>query len=260
MSCLLNRQPTKTLDEISGFSGYFREIGDAVERIAVCQDEEQLVGLLRETTALLGASASYFVTFLREDRSFDSYNLLLACEPLWGLEYERGDCYEHDPWLAYARSHSAPARGTDIPFRTERERFVALLGKTFGFRSVVVAPTPTAGTMDRLGMLVLGSDEEGFFEAEGYSPLGLVARAVSMGLHERRAVLARQEFIAGEKLRPEELDLLRHEWQGHCSKSIAKMMGTSPGAIDARFDRLNAKLRSPNRRVSSRLAAAYGLL
>ncbi len=260
MSCLRAPEPTATFADIVGSAESFRLISDAVERISLSRDEEGLVRLMRETATLLGASSSYFVTLLRDDRSFDSYSFLLACDPVWACEYEHSKCYEHDPWLVYAASNSAPLRGTDIPRRTDEERSVALLAENFGFRSSVIAPAPNAGSVERLGLLVLGSDEQGFFEAAAAGTLSLAARAISMALHERRATLASQEFLACKRLRPTELDLLSHQRQGRCSKTIAPLMGTSPHAIDARFVRLIRKLHCPDRRTAANLAAAYGLV
>jgi hypothetical protein len=260
VSCSLISEPKTTFADVVGSAELLRQIGDAIERISLSRDEEGLIRLMRETATLLGASSSYFVTLLRDDRSIDSYSFLLACDPVWACEYEHSRCYLNDSWLVYAASNSAPRRGTDSPRRTDEERSVALLAENFGFRSTVIAPAPNAGSAERLGLLVIGSDEEGFFEGAKAGTLSLAARAISMALHERRATLALQEFLASKRLRPSELELLSHQRQGRCSKTIAHLMGTSPDAIDARFVRLIRKLHCPDRRTAANLAAAYGLV
>jgi DNA-binding CsgD family transcriptional regulator len=199
------------------------------------------------------------MTFVREDRSFDTYRLLQACDPVWGLEYARAESYTNDPWLDYAMTHSKPARLAEIPCTTDPERVVVQLAEKFGFRSVVVVPAPAGSGLSRLGVLVLGSERPGFFEGDGYGDLIVLVRAIAMELHERTAALVRQELLADQQITADEIVLLCHERDGRSSKTIGRLMGVSPGAIDARFRRLNAKLQSPNRRVSARLALEYGL-
>jgi hypothetical protein len=75
------------------------------------------------------------------------------------------------------------------------QKAASLLADAFGFRSVVVAPAPSAESTALLGVLVLGSQEPGFFENASYVGLTLVVGAVSMKLHERRTALAGKEFL-----------------------------------------------------------------
>ncbi len=81
-----------------------------------------------------------------------------------------------------------------------------------------------------------------------------------MELHERCIALIRSELLTAGAITDQELDFLRHHRDGRCTKTIARLMGTSTNAVDRRFYRLNAKLGSPSRKVSTRLAVEYGLI
>ena len=246
--------------EISEEPDFFAGIRRLVEGIASSTDEIDLADRLRDAAAGVGAEVSYFMTFVREDRSFDAYRLLQACDPLWGLEYGSAEGYLKDPWLHYAMDHSEPARGTEIACTSEAQLCLVQLAEKFGFRSVLVVPAPAGSGLSRLGVLVLGSQQPGFFEGDGYGSVKVLVRAIAMELHERCAALVRRELLADTQITDDELALLRHERAGRSSKAIARLLKTTPGAVDARFRRLNAKLHSPNKRVSVRLALEYGLV
>ena len=99
-----NDQPTSNaLATLSSAPEYFTAVGRTVERVAESTDRSELVQLLQEAALRLGADKAYFASFVREDTTLESYRFLLACDPLWGLEYEQTSSHAHDPWLAYAR-------------------------------------------------------------------------------------------------------------------------------------------------------------
>ena len=81
-----------------------------------------------------------------------------------------------------------------------------------------------------------------------------------MELHEWWIARVKEELVEAARLTVDDLALLSHEWRGHTTKRIALEQGTSPGSIDSRFQRLNAKLGVANRKDAARLAAEYGLL
>jgi DNA-binding CsgD family transcriptional regulator len=260
VTSLPEQDRTPSLLEISCAPDFFGEVRRRIEEIAASGDEIELADRLRDAVAALGADASYFMTYVREDRGFHAYRLLQACDPLWGLAYGRAQGYVNDPWLEYAMDHSEPIRGSEIACTSESQCSVVQLAEAFGFRSVVVVPAPAGSGLSRLGLLVLGSRKPGFFDGDGYGAVRVLVCAVAMQLHERCAAFVRRELIADRQLNAEEIALLCHERAGRSSKTIARLMGTTPGAIDMRFVRLNAKLRSPNRTVSAKLASEYGLI
>ena len=105
MTSLLGQDRTTTLLEISSAPDFLIGVRRLIEGIAASNDEIELAEHLRDIATRVGADVSYFMTFVREDRSFHAYRLLQACDPLWGLEYGRAESYENDPWLEHARDH-----------------------------------------------------------------------------------------------------------------------------------------------------------
>jgi DNA-binding CsgD family transcriptional regulator len=130
----------------------------------------------------------------------------------------------------------------------------------YGFRSVVVAPSPSAAGSSRVGVLYIASEHPGFYEGAGFEDVRPLAQALSMELHAWWLRSLRRELIARVRMSREELDLLRHENSGRGSKAIAKALGTEAKTIDCRFQRIIAKLGAPNRKAAVRLAKLYGLL
>ena len=81
-----------------------------------------------------------------------------------------------------------------------------------------------------------------------------------MELHDWWVAQVKRELIVNARLTQDDLFLLTRERQGHSTKRIANELGTTPGSIDARFQRINAKLGVPNRKAAARVAAEYGLI
>ena len=249
----------RRLREVCASPEYFSGIASLLERMAPDGSAAELVLALRHATQRLGADVSYFASFVREDTEFDSFRFLIACDPVWSLQYEEQNCVAADPWLRYAQSHTEAALATEVTAISEREQQTVALAGKFGFRSAFIVPAPT-GVGSRVGVLVLGSRAADFFDDEGRTALKVLARGIAMELHERFAEVMQRELISRCDLRAGELDLLRHHLRGQPTKVIASMLGCSAGAVDQRFHRLIAKLGVNNRGQAARLAAAYGLI
>ena len=73
----------------------------AIHKLAQASDEAQAVDVLAAASDRLGTDAAAFVSFIRDDPSHESFRFLLACDPVWCLEYERRAWYSTDPWLQY---------------------------------------------------------------------------------------------------------------------------------------------------------------
>jgi DNA-binding CsgD family transcriptional regulator len=239
---------------------YFGRVSKVVQAIEAARDPLQAVELLEEATLRMGADAAVFASFIRDERACESYRLLLACDPQWSIEYEQLASYASDPWLSYARHRSEPIRGSEIAVATAAERAIVELAERYGFRSTVIVPTPSSGGLSRLGVLCLGSSTPGYFEAEGYVALKVVARSVAMELHEWWIARLKDELVAAAGINEADLRLLSHERRGHSTKAIARELDTTVGSIDSRFQRINAKLGVPNRKAAAHLAAEYGLI
>jgi DNA-binding CsgD family transcriptional regulator len=251
---------SRTLHEATSAVDYFARVSEIVRDFDAALDPIRAVELLEEATLRMGAEVAVFASFIRDDDRCESYRLLLACDPQWCVEYEQLARFTDDPWLNYARHHSEPVRGSEIETESSTERALVELAERFGFRSSVVVPAPSSAGLSRLGVLCLGSSWPGYFEADGYVEFKVVARSVAMELHEWWIARLKDDLILAAQLTESDLALLAHERQGHGTKAIARLLGTSTGAIDSRFQRIIAKLGVPNRKAAARLAAEYGLI
>lgn len=260
MLCSADRVDAPSLRDVTSKPDYFARVSEVVQRIPAARDEAEAVELLQQACVRMGAEVAAFVSFIRDDESHESYRFLLACDPLWCFEYENQAWYGNDPWLAYALSHSEPICSSQIALATEGQRAVIGLAERYGFRSAVIVPAPSAAGLSRLGVLGLGSSRPGFFEADGFTALKVVARSAAMELHEWWVAKIKRELIASARITEEDLVLLSRERQGHSTKKIANDLQTTTSAIDCKFQRLNAKLGLPNRRAAARFAAEYGLI
>ena len=90
--------------------------------------------------------------------------------------------------------------------------------------------------------------------------LKLIARSLAMELHEWWVRVVRTELMVDAALTTEDLQLLKLERSGLSTKDIARDLAISLRAVDSRFYRVNAKLGTPSRKASARIAAEYGLI
>lgn len=254
------KSPSKPLGELSSHAEYAAHVMAAIRRLAQAEDEAQAVDVLVAASDRMGTDAAAFVSFVRDDPSHESFRFLLACDPVWCLEYERRAWYSTDPWLQYALTHSEPIRARDIPTTSAQERSVVELATQYGFRSALIVPAPSSGGLTRLGVLCLGSDDERFFDDDGFLPLRLLARTLAMELHEWWIARIKHELVINARLQEEDLTLLKHERLGLGTKQIASALDMSPNAVNSRFQRMIAKLGVPNRKAAAQLAAEYGLI
>lgn len=253
------REP-RSLAVLTSTPDYFGRVSEVVQKVPTASDEAEAVCLLNEAAQRMGADAAAFVSFIRDDGSHESYRFLLACDPVWCHEYEKHAWYANDPWLSYALNHSEPARASELPIGSRQQRAVVDLAVQFGFRSAVIVPAPSSGGLTRVGVLCLGSSTPCFFEGSGFTALKIAARGLAMELHEWWIGQIKRELILNARITEDDLALLRHERQGHGTKTIAAELNTSLPSIDSRFQRLNQKLGVPNRRSAAILAAEYGLI
>lgn len=260
MLCSVEPRSAPSLAEVTSRPDYLTRIGEVTRRIPAAADEAEALSLLYEVTERMGADASAFVSFIRDDLSHESYRFLLACDPKWCLEYERRAWYANDPWLNYALTHTEPARGSEIPIASKQQRAAAELAVEYGFRSAAIVPAPSSAGLTRVGVLCLGSWTPGYFEGDGFIDLKLAARTLAMELHEWWLGRIKRELITSARITLDDLLLLRHERLGHSTKQIAAELDVSASSIDSRFQRINAKLGVPNRKAAANLAAEYGLI
>jgi DNA-binding CsgD family transcriptional regulator len=249
-----------SLASITAESGYADRALTIIQRVSRAADDAAAVALLAEAKGALGAEHAVFVSFIRDDESRESFRFLVACDPLWCIEYQRNSWFSQDAWLLYAATNSEPTCASHIPLRTRSQRVARALASKHGIASAYVVPAPASGGLSRLGVLILGSGSPNFFTGAGVSPLKLLARSLAMELHEWWIRQARSELIAQHRIKDEDLQLLMMERRGMGTKEITEELQVSAGSVDSRFQRLCRKFNMPNRRATARLAAEYGLI
>lgn len=231
-----------------------------IKRVAKAEDDAAVIEILCLAKQALGAEHAAFVSHVRDDDSKESFRFLVACDPAWCVEYQQHGWYAHDAWLLYATSNSEPVPGTQIPTHTRAQREAKALAAQHGLVSVYVVPAPASAGLSRLGVLLLGSGQEGYFDTEAAAAIKVLARSLAMELHEWWVRQVRREIIKTNRITPEDLQLLALERQGLGTKEIAEELSVTASAVDSRFQRLSTKFNMPNRRATARLAAEYGLI
>jgi hypothetical protein len=252
--------------ELAGLGNLSAAPGDAagvlsvVAQIAAAPDTASAVQLLHDAAARLSADGAMFTSFVRDDATLASYRFLLACDPVWGLQYAKNNWCLDDPWLRYALYNTEPVAAETLPPANERAQWVTEAASHFGFASTLVVPAPTAAAQSRVGVLCLGSARQGFFAGEGGAAVRCLARSLAMELGDWMHRQIRLELMTRARISDDDLMLLRHEQQGHSSKAIAAELHLEPKTVDCRFHRLSLKLGTANRRAAVRLAEIYGLI
>ena len=260
MSSFVPDHERPSLLELTSSADYAARVFEVLGRIEAATDPAEIVRILTLAIERLGGDAAVFMSFIREDETLSTYRSVLACDPLWGIEYARNGWFADDPWLRYAMRHSEPLRASELPAATARERVVVEAASLRGFRSAVILPAPSSAGQARLGMLAIGSETTGYFEGAGYTAFRLLALALAMELHAWWHRRIRREVVARARITEDDLVLLRHQDAGHSSKVIAAALHTESKTIDCRFQRVSAKLGAANRHAAVRLAKIYGLI
>ena len=241
-------------------SDYTERIAAVAERIAEAKDQATVHALLTQGVQALGAENAVFVSFIRDNADLSACRFMLVCEPGWCQRYLEAGCFAHDPWLAYAAHHSEPIPASSLSVLDAEGQRVIALAMENGFASAALVPTHSGAGHSRISLLCLGSTQPGFFEGEGFGRFRLGARLIAAELHDWWLARIRRELIVKARITPADLELLRHEHQGHSSKRIAAELQVSKSSINSRFQRMNMKLGVPNRRLAARLAVECGLL
>ena len=240
--------------------GYPERVSQAIEQLAASRAPATAQLRLIHCVAALGAESALFASIQREDCQVSACHFMLACDPDWFRHHLYGDEVIHHPWLAYAAHHAEPVLASDLVDALPRDHMVPRACAADGFASAFLVPAHSGQGHARTSLLVLGSAQRGYFEGEGLCRLRLGARALAAELHDWWWARQRHELVQRARLTPAELDLLRHERLGHGSKHIARALQSTESAVNSRFQRLNAKLGTHNRRAAARLAVESGLL
>jgi len=260
---LVNQNPTISLSQRVQASEYSARALSLIGSVRDASDPFDLCALLLRACTALGAHAGIYAHVVPEDERQCATQLALACDP--ALAYAlagsppAGKALLEDPWLRYAAGHLESIVASQLPFHPGGEERQALLDQ-HGFRSALLLPTQGGGNTGRFGLLCLGSNLEGDFEAPSTHLCRVLAHSLAVELHEWWLTNSRTHLLRDARLRSLDLKLLAMERDGLGTKQIARTLGISEDSINSRFQRINAKLDSPNRKASALRAATHGLL
>lgn len=239
---------------------YAARVAAIAARIASAPDQPALHLLFREGVAALGAERAAFVSFIRDDATTSACRFMIDCDPAWGRMYLEGGHFANDPWLAYAAHNSEPIVASSLSVADAEQLKVVNLARRAGFVSAVLVPAHSGAGHARISSLCLGSSIPGYFESAGLPTLRVSARMLAMELHDWWLTRLRRNLVVKARLSSDDMVLLQHQARGHCSKRIATELRVTKSSIDSRFQRMNAKLGVPNRRMAVQLAIECGLI
>lgn len=253
-------RPSFELLRLTSSPEYLFHVSQLLLDLRATRDRLRAVELLREATLRMGAEVSTLVTITGGATQGVCHRFLLACDPMWAIEYEQLDWYGNDPWLAYALRHTEPIRGEDIETSTDAQRAIVNLARRFGFASSMIVPIRSEFGPSTHGVLYLGSSGENYFTGGGYLALKLVARSVGAELHDWWLARLKDQLVSDYHISERDLQLLSFEARGMSTKEMARMTGSSFVAINSQFQRINVKLGVRTRRAAVNVVGAVGLL
>jgi DNA-binding CsgD family transcriptional regulator len=248
------RARAKSLRQVISEPGYAGRVVAVIQRLVAAQNPPEVLDLLYEATEAMGAEYAAFVTYIRGNFSHENFRFVLACDPRWCFEYKARASYSDDPWIMYASSNTEPICASEIHGLSKSQREAQALAVRYGMASTFVVPAPSSGALSRVGMLAIGSRQNGGAEFK------VLGRSLAMELQGWWVHRLRTEMISELEITPEDLQLLMFERSGLGTKQVASELGATVGAIDSRWQRLNRKLGTGSRAASARLAAEYGLI
>ena len=249
-----------SLAALTSEPGYASRLVAALPSLDAAESPGLAIGVFKRAIECLGGDAGVFTSCLHGDSTTVSYRSLLACDPDWAIEYARHEWFVCDPWIRHATHDSEPVRSSELRVTSRDEQAFVDASASLGFASAVIAPAPTCVGSSRVGVLCIGSSQPDFFDDEGYDIVRVLARTLSMEMNRWMLKSTRRELLERWHLAQLDIDLLRHEVLGHGSKYIGASLGVRPITIDARFQRICAKLEVPNRRTAARIARLYGVI
>lgn len=248
-----------SLESLSADPGYASSVLAALPGIGDADSPVTAISGFRQALRLIGVDAGVFQSVIRDEIGRASHRAILACDPLWAIEYTRRNWHDRDPWIRHAQRSSEPVRSSELEVLPCEEDFVRT-SSGFGFASALIAPAPSCVGPACIGVLSLGSQNPGFFETSASRLMRIIGRALAMELHRWLLHFVRQEMVDRLHIRTSDIELLKQLVAGHSSKSAARELHVDPRAVDGRCQRLLSKLNVPDRKSAIEVARLYGLV
>ena len=261
MNSSTNSLASKDLDACVANPGFASAVLAAIEAISTAKTEVDVLDLLHSVRDALGVEQAIFASFIRDDDSQESFRVISAAPSQWCLSYhDEDEWFTNDAWLLHASTRSEPAVDSEISYRNRGQLAKREIARRSGAKSALIVPAPSGAGLSRLGILVLGTSKERFFEGNKLVSYKALCRSLAMELSEWWIKNIRRELLEEYRVTDEELELLRRERLGHKTKQIATELGVTEASVNNRFQRLNAKFDTPDRRATANQAAEYGMI
>jgi len=231
----------------------------AIDNIRSARDAAECLERLFRATRAIDATASLYTVLIPEKGSELSSITLFACDPGFAEQLFDVRSVESHPWVRFARSHTTPGSGGQVPIDGAADVAAIDVARAHGFGSYLVVPTIAGAELGRIELLCLGRAVDDSFEGEGQRIVRLLARSLAAEMHDWFSLHLQAGLQRSARLQAQDVQLLALEWEGLGTKQIALRTGMSMAAVDSRFQRLNQRLNCPSRKASARRAAEHGL-
>jgi hypothetical protein len=185
--------------------GYPDRVSGAVECIARAPDPTTAHRLLIDCAAVLGVRNAIFASIERDRAQVGACRFMLACEPEGFCAPLDADRLRSDPWLAYAVDHASPIVASALPAAERGGHELLAPVQRQGFASALLVPAHSGPGPSRIGLLVLGCPQSGFFEGDGLPRFRIGARALATELDDWCQERLRRELLG--RITPADLEL-----------------------------------------------------
>lgn len=239
---------------------YVGTITELTLRVHDAQDVASVHRCFTDGVRALGAERAWFASVEIEGDSVLALALQSACDASWTRRYLDDELYRYDPWLAYAQRHAEPVPVSQLLEPTGRAAVTRRLALEAGLVSCALIPAHGDALPGRFGLLVLGHSSPDYFDDDGFALLRICSRTFALELHGWWLAQRRRERRAEIHLNDDDRMLLEMHAQGRNSDQIAAVLQVTRQSINSRFQRLNRKLKAPNRRAALQVAVDCGLI
>lgn len=235
-------------------------LGPQPEFASDCENERELLLLMRGICEALGASQCFYHWFVLDEQSidFETHDLLVGGAPAWSQRYVHQHWYLNDPAAAHARDETRPLRGsalTSLP----TSHWLRQQAQTHGMGSHVFFPAHRRDD-PMFGLLHVSTP---LAPPQGEDPLWRHRRTLT-GLADElldwRVTRVRQALARRLSLSSTEVQALRLIESGGSARHVAEELKIGERAVYQLFLTINRKMDSRHIRSSASKAKRYGLL
>lgn len=234
-----------------------------IGQLHLCDTPEALSAATTELVRELGGKAFVYSTHVKDEQSPDQFSQrhCISSHTEWLDIYNERKWFMNDPFIEYARYNTRPAYGSEIAVHTQGQREMLRVAAQFGFRSGLLIPTHSSINVDeRIGMLIVGSDQDGEKGEQILTANRICFRALAMELLDWWVHYLRDKAALRYRLSPDEIQLLQLSKSGCVVADISVKLNIKPSKLYRQFDAIKDKLNVLKIGDAVRLANRAGLL